>query len=563
MKNDTEIANVNMRFTRRARGVAALSRYALSDDGGVLVSAPDEIEARTAHLVRFRADGKSEVRETYSVETLRRLEIASDGAAYIGITDDDLYLFREGRKSRFLSDRRVAYADMGLDAEGKRLVAAFSDVMASGYSLALGEIGGRALWTKDFPFVITRTALDRSGMYIAVAGATGELMILDAARATVVRHQRESAIYAVATIGPARTMFATADGVGAVDSEGGLLWFAEFDAPPVEIALDAAARTTAVLLRDSDSSGRLVFLSERGLPLWDVDFDTSRPTGVSVSADGRGAAVTLRDGTITVFELHYGEPSRHAGGARTREAADTLRMQGNWQAAAETLSAHLEIFPTDADACRTLAETLTAFRAQTLAAVEISQQLEDFAGADERLAAYLDADPMNAEIVARRRDLRRAGTQRSLIAGQSAAQSGDRDAAEAHFRAAIAADSHNADARAALSDILQIAAASALTAAQKFLAVADYPAALAALMEAGRRGADSEEVAALLRAARIGEALHAGNELYRQQQYAAALFQFKKVLRLDPHNVDAAQKISYSQNFQQNSQLSERFTRLE
>ena len=549
-------------FDGRGR-VTPLSRYALSDDGSLVVSAPDEVEARTAHLVRFSPEGKSEVRETYGVETLRRLEIAAEGAAYIGITDDDLYLFREGRKSRFLADRRIAYADMGLDGEGRRFAAAYSDMLASGYSLALGEMNGRALWTKDFPFAITRTAMDRSGNYIAVTGANGDLIVLDSARNTVVRHRYEGPMFAVATTGPARTVFSTAEGVGAVDSEGGLLWFAEFDVPPIEIALDGSGGTTAVLLRDSDTSGRLVFLSERGLPVWEVDFDTSRPTGVSLSADGRGAAVTLRDGTITVYTLHYGEASRPLSGGSAREAAEALRMQGNWQAAVETLNAHLAAVPTDADACLTLEETLTAFRGQTLAAVETSQLLEDFVGADERLAAYLEADQWNMEIVARRRDLRHAWSEASFNAGQSALQTGDSDAAETYFRSAITADSRNAAARAALADALKSAAASALAAAQRHIALSEFPAAVAALTDAARRGADSDEIAALLRAARIGEALAIGNDLYRQQQYAAALFQFKKVLRLDPNNADALQKIAYAQNFQQNAQLNERFTRLE
>jgi len=62
-----DITNVNLRFLRKVRGVAPLSRYAVAHDGSLIVSAPDEMEVRTFHLVRFDPAGKSQMIETYSV----------------------------------------------------------------------------------------------------------------------------------------------------------------------------------------------------------------------------------------------------------------------------------------------------------------------------------------------------------------------------------------------------------------------------------------------------------------------------------------------------------------
>ena len=53
------------------------------------------------------------------------------------------------------------------------------------------------------------------------------------------------------------------------------------------------------------------------------------------------------------------------------------------------------------------------------------------------------------------------------------------------------------------------------------------------------------------------------SKIDQDQQYAAALFQYKKALRLDPENGEAQQKLRYAQNFLQDTQLSDRFSRLE
>ncbi|MBC8104771.1 MAG: tetratricopeptide repeat protein, partial [Cytophagales bacterium] len=112
-------------------------------------------------------------------------------------------------------------------------------------------------------------------------------------------------------------------------------------------------------------------------------------------------------------------------------------------------------------------------------------------------------------------------------------------------------------------DARHAAAEGALALGRSLIAVGSFTEAIAALTEAQQRGASGPEVTGLLRAARVGEALSLGNRLYQDRQYATALFQFKKALRLDPDNADALQKISYSQNFLQDTQLNDRFTRLE
>lgn len=558
-----QITNVNLVWLRKARGVAPLSRYALGDDGALVVSVPDELEVRTFHIARFDAGGRSQIVETYNVETLRRTEIAAGGASYLGTTDDDLYLFRETRKSRFLPDRRASYTDVALSETGQRFAAAFCDLLISGHTVALGDIGGRLLWTKDCAFPISRVAVDREARYIAVAGESGDLVLLDTTRILLYEHRQEAPLAAVATIGPARTVFAGGGGVGAVDAEGRLLWFTEVPGEPVEVALDASGKTTAALVRLDDTAGRLIFLSADGLPTWEIDFDDMRPTGLSLSPDGSRAAVTQRDGSLSVFALEYGERLAAAGSDQVLAEADTAHRSGHTRQAIDILRARLSAVPSDVAACDALAAALQALRARALSAAANAEAVGDFAAAAAHLDEALQADPLDHETVRLRAALRGRWAAAARAAGEAALAAGDGDTAERRLLEAISADPLDNQARGALAAARHAASAGALARGKELLSAGRFTEAIAALAEAQSRGATGLEVAALLREARIGEALALGSRLYLDRQYAAALFQFKKVLRLDPANPEAVQKVRYAQNFLQDTQLSERFTRLE
>jgi tetratricopeptide (TPR) repeat protein len=559
----TDITNVNLLYLRKARGIAPLSRYAVQDDGSVVASVPDEMEVRTFHVVRFDTRGRSQIIETYNVETLRRTEIGASGQSYLGTTDDDLYLFRDSRKSRFLPDRRASYTDVALNASGQRFATAFCDMLASGHALALGDSNGRLLWTKDIAFPVARIAVDREGQFIAVGGENGDLVVLDAARNTRMRHLTEVPICAVATIGLERTVFAGGGGVGLVDTDGKLLWFAELLGDPLEIAMDQSGQTVAVLLRLDETSGRLVFLSADGLPTWDIDFDESRPTGISFSANGRFAAVSLRDGTLSVYELHFGERVAAADAEQILSEARTAQDAGNLTAAVELLRSRLAAVPSDTRACKALSEVLSDLRERSIVAAGNAEAVGDFREADSRFAEISAMLPVDAEITALRRELRVRWDIAARKAGQEAVAAGNGPLAEQHYLEAIEADPLDASARVLLADARHTAAEGALARGRSLIAVGRFTEAIDALTEAQQRGASGPEVTGLLRTARVGEAMELGNQLYQDRQYAAALFQFKKVLRLDPDNNDALQKVSYAQNFLQDTQLNERFTRLE
>ncbi|HVK05923.1 MAG TPA: hypothetical protein VM490_20810, partial [Armatimonadaceae bacterium] len=354
-------------------------------------------------------------------------------------------------------------------------------------------------------------------------------------------------------------------GVGAVDGDGKLLWFTQIAGEIVEIGVDASARTVAVLVRfEDETSGRLIFLSGDGLPTWDIDYEEIRPTGLSVSANGQFTAVTLRDGSLCVYELQYGDRLAAADSDQVLAEARAARAgEGSLVGAIDLLASRLAAVPSDVRACEMLGEVLHELRDRSLSAAQTAEAVGDFAGADARLREAIDALPMDDTLHGARRSLHHRWLQEARAAGQIALGAGDGQAAENYLLDAIRADPLDVDARQLLGDARQAAAAEALARAKAHLSAGAFGEAIAAVTEAQGRGATGSEPAGLLRQARIGEALALGNALYQDRQYAAALFQFKKVLRLDPENAEAQQKISYAQNFLQDTQLNERFTRLE
>ena len=564
-----DLTNINLVFLRKARGIAPVSRYSMQEDGTLLVSVPDELEVRTFHLVRFSEQGRSKILETYNVETLRKTEVSPDGSAYVGTTDDDIYLFRQARKTRFLPDRRASYTDLSLDAKTGRFITAFCDLLGSGHSIALGEIGGRLLWSKDVPFPVARVCIDRGGQHLAIAGEQGDLLLIDGTRKTLWTHRQDVPLLAVATAGPERTVFATggpqveSGGVGLVGSDGVLSWFTELVGTPVEVAMDEMGKTIAVLLALDQSSGRLVFLSAEGLPLWDIDFEDSRPTGLSLSPLGRFAAVTLRDGSLITYELTFGERIASLSEEATLAEAQSALDSGNAVVALELLRARLEAVPSDVRACELLILVQEQLKQQALTGALNAETVGDFAEADSYLASAQRSLPIDPELTHAREALRQRWHKAKLSQGEATLKEGNGEAAEAAFLEAIQAAPLSVTARARLADSRYTAATVALERGRGLLAIGDATGALAALTEARQKGASGPALAELVRQARVQEAMAFGNALYQDRQYAAALFQYKKALRLDPENTEAPQKLSYAQNFLQDTQLSDRFSRLE
>ena len=94
-------------------------------------------------------------------------------------------MFRQERKTRFLPERRASYTDISLGVDTARFATAFCDLLGAGHTVALGELGGRLLWTKDVAFPINKVCIDRSAKFLAVAGETGDLALIEDGKVNV------------------------------------------------------------------------------------------------------------------------------------------------------------------------------------------------------------------------------------------------------------------------------------------------------------------------------------------------------------------------------------------
>ena len=128
---------------------------------------------------------------------------------------------------------------------------------------------------------------------------------------------------------------------------------------------------------------------------------------------------------------------------------------------------------------------------------------------------------------------------------------------------AIEADPLDNHARQRLADARHTASESAMNEGRTLLQAGEFTRAAAALTRHKHSGQAARKLHLCSEAHGRGEAMQIGNQLYQDRQYAAALFEFKKAIRFDPDNANARQKMAYAQSFLQDSQLNERFTRLE
>ena len=188
------------------------------------------------------------------------------------------------------------------------------------------------------------------------------------------------------------------------------------------------------------------------------------------------------------------------------------------------------------------------------------------ADAIRAFAAMLEEDPLCAKAAGMLRIAREArATQLIDVAAQQEADS-DFDGAEGSLREAIAVSPTDVSLpRTQLAALFERRAADIDMAAEQLSQEGDMEGALNALLQAQSQRPTPER-AARIRALQIGTEFAAGMQAYDAKRYNLAVFQFKKVLRLDKSHADAQRHLEFARRFAQDTSaesLQDRFSKLE
>lgn len=558
------IRTIHLLWEQRQRGVYAPARYALDDNGALNLALPRPLEPRTYEITRLTLDLAAELRGSFAVETLRKLDLAGGADGFLGMTADDLYLFQPGQKIRFQPDRHVLYIDAALSGDGRVITTAFSDLAGASYALSFGEIGGRVIWTRDLDVVPTTVTLSRDGALVAMGAENGGIYVMDAVRRDLWEFEQEEPICALASSQEGQhIVYGTRlGGVGLVDGTGARRWEARLPGEVLALTLSGNGGLCAALCRpESDPRcTRLYCLAESGQIVWDYEAEAPL-TGLAMSASGHYLATGSRNGTLSVYEVVPGLAQTGSSPDEALRQAEEQVQSGDLAGACRRLTEALRVEPGDVTLCTRWIELRAQLRQERAAQARERMASWEYAAAIALLEADRQDDPLDQERFALLVEARQARSRQLL----SEAQGSEDDLAEASLLAALEAAPDLLEARQALHILRAHRASEADAEAERLRISGDLESAVAAL-ELAQVTAHSPERAARLERARRDLEFAAGMAAYHALRYQEAIFQFRQVLHRDPAHAEAKRYLAFAQKFaldSPNETLTDRFRFLE
>lgn len=558
------IRTIHLLWEQRQRGVYPPSCYALDDDGALLLALPRPLEPRTYDVTRLTLSRAAELHGSFAVETLRKLDLAAGADGFLGITNDDLYLFRPGQKIRFQPDRHVLYIDVALSGTGRTLAAAFSDLAGASYALSFGEIDGRVVWTRDLDVVPVVVALSRDGERLVLGAENGGVYLMDAARRDLWEFEQAEPVCALACSEDGlQVVYGTRmGGVGLVDGTGARRWEARLPGEVTALALSGDGTLCAALCRpESDpNAARIYCLAESGQIVWEYDAEQAL-TGLAMSAGGRYLATGARNGGLSVYEVVPGLAETLVDPRDAILQAEALTSEGDLVGACRLLQEALRVDPGNATICRQWVEIRERLRRESETQARERMTAEEYTEAISLLEERLKDDPLDTDRIALLAQARRRRGGQLLLQAEGAAP----DLAEASLLAALEVAPDLMEARSALHVLRQSRASEADAEADRLLASGDLEAGVAAL-ERAQATAPNADRAARLRRARIDLEFSEGMAAYNAHRYQEAVFEFRQVLHRDPDHAEAKRYLAFAQKFvldSPNETLTERFRFLE
>jgi tetratricopeptide (TPR) repeat protein len=566
------IRTVNLIWQKKHRGIYAPSPYSIVDDAGTLaLVTPRPLEPRVYDFTLHKPDGCVDVRWGYSAETLMKMEVSSSEDC-IGMTADDLYLFRNKNKSRFLTDKHINYIDAALSADGQRVAAAFSDLAGASFAIAYGDISGRLIWLQEFDSPISVVAISRDGTRVAAGLESGALSLLDQERRDVWTFELEAPVRSVACSADAsKVAYALEVGaIGLIGADGARIWDADIGGSAVAMALSSDGGLCGVLAgQPYDSAGavKIYCFLQDGSEGWQHDTER-KSTGISLSPNGCFMAVGARDGTISFFGILPGDEA----GGYTRPS-DTVLVQANSLLAANEpakacaiLKSALAANAADLALYEEYIKIKSSWHASALGGAKQAMQEDDARSAIRALAALLDEDPLCTQAAELLSEARVARAKQLLEEAERRESANDLEGAEQSLReSAAVAPMSMSEPRSKLAAYLARCAETTDARAELQMQNGDIEGALNALA-AAQCLCPKPERALRIQGLNTDVEFAAGMKAYNEKHYVQAVFQFKKVLRLDKNHADAQRHLEFAKRFSQDSStdsLQDRFSRLE
>ncbi len=584
----TRVQSVNLEWHKLEPGILGIGRHSVSDTGEIVAAFRDNLAPRSYCLSRYVGNGRgeadTEVGATFTMETIRHIELLPQGGLALAITDTDLYFMNTSSvlidRTTYQPGRGMMFVDIALAASDPRHSFAILSMERTGdnYSVAAAEGTDslNSLWSKTWMVPVTAIAISQNGEWFASGLGNGGVVLLDRNRQVVWEQLPDTEVEEQRGIA---SVCADNDGsVTAVDVSGCIRRYASEDGHALwhfllphgprregvhiqntvySVAVDIATRVvaaTGVAYGVPRAGKQLVEASyslidgDLGNCLWH-DRLPSAATGVAVSPNGQFVAVSCRAGDL--IELSVRMSAQTGFRATSHQFAIAQAMFDEARAAAEAgqfaeamplLEEALALNPTHANATILFDEVTWHLRDTAMSTTtEVTEANLDAVEATLRLM------PHDEKLTIRRNALARLLADKWCNEAAEMDEEGREDEAIMLLVRALEHDKNNLEIRMALKGIQDKYIRRMVNESQSLLARQQHQPAIERLEAVRAIRPDEPGIEDRLAYCSAALAFNTGMLQYNMKRYAQAAFQFKKTLMHQKEHAEAARYLRLSE----------------
>ena len=547
------IRTLNLIWERKLRGAYPPSSRSLDNNGSLLLALPRPLEFRTFDLTSISLDGTSEIHSSFSVETLMKVQASLHSDTALGMTADDIYLFKNREKSRFLGEKRILFVDAAIDAEGKLIGVIYSDISGVNYTLSCGLSSGELSWCMDIDQTPTSIDITQNGKWIVIGSEEGIIECYDFLQRSIWRFGQDYPVSSIAcSPNTGFTIYGSQSGkIGLLNSDGKQLWEAHLDGSVRHLAIAENGMLSAALCSVTASSlpDTLYFISDEGGIDWEEKNDAYF-TGAAISPNAQYLAVSTKNARFSLFKTEWSEVNYHFNSQTElqRIEADKCTQDDKPEEALALLEKILLENPSDADTWSQMQTIRQSLLNQKLFS---AQELINNGELDQAVSALMEAHhlaPGDGDILKRVTETQHLLAINYLSLSKKFLENLDYEEAEKNLRLAIISDPALIEARSLL----------ATTRGQRAIQYDSHAEEMQSrkqLIDALNSLELAQEISPTpARGSKIQNVLYrmefeSGMQAYNAEQYQNAAYQFKKALKYKPDDADATRYLQYAQRF--------------